>query len=135
MELANPSRHPGRPSEPRPRARAMLSLGGPRQSGFRSAQNRCWPMKKNETGTKESQAKPSRTRPKAATRAQIHPVVIYPFRQPGHYSDLEELYQLIARLDEDKETYARAITVVDRKTHYSMEANKAFLDFRKDIVA
>src|SRR6266511_44703 len=128
MELANPSRVPGRPLEPRPCARAMLSLGGPRQSlGFRSAQNSCWPMKKNDTGTKESQSKPSRTRPKTATHAKIHPVVIYPFRQPGHYSDLDELYQLIARLDEDKETYARTITVVDRKTHYSMEANKAFL--------
>src|SRR5881396_4268318 len=92
-------------------------------------------MKKNDAGTKESQSKPSRTRPKTATRAKIHPVVIYPFRQPGHYSDLEELYQLIARLDEDKETYARTITVVDRKTHYSMEANKAFIDFRKDTVA
>jgi len=45
------------------------------------------------------------------------------------------LYQLIARLDEDKDTYARPITVVDRKTHYAMEANKAFLDFRKDTVA
>ena len=92
-------------------------------------------MKRNETGIKEAQSKPSRTRPKTATRAKIHPVVIYPFRQPGHYSDLEELYQLIARLDEDKDTYARPVTVVDRKTHYAMEANKAFLDFRKDTVA
>src|SRR5436309_9180042 len=92
-------------------------------------------MKKHDVGTKESQSKPTRTRPRTATRAKMHPVVMYPFRLPGHYSDLEELYQLIARLDEDKETYARTITVVDRKTHYSMEANKAFLDFRKDIVA
>src|SRR2546427_887387 len=92
-------------------------------------------MKKNETGTKESQSKPSRTKLKTATPAKIHPVVIYPSRQPGHYSDLEELYQLIARLDGDKDTYARPITVVDRKTHYAMEANKAFLDFRKDTVA
>src|SRR5207247_1081141 len=66
---------------------------------------------------------------------KIHPVVIYPFKQPGHYSDLEELYQLIARLDADKHTYARPITVVDRKTHYAMEGNKAFLDFRKNTMA
>src|SRR2546426_11862266 len=92
-------------------------------------------MKTNETGPKESQSKPSRARPKAATHAKIHPVIIYPFRQPGHYSDLEELYQLIASLDGDKDTYARPITVVDRKTHYAMEANKTFLDFRKDTVA
>ena len=91
-------------------------------------------MKKNETATKEPQLKSSRPRPKTATQAKIHPVVIYPFRQPGHYSDLEELYQLIARLDEDKDTYARPITVIDRKTHYAMEANKTFLDFRKETV-
>src|SRR5881396_3861745 len=92
-------------------------------------------MKKNETGIKESQSKPSRTRPKTAARAKIHPVVIYPFRQPGHYSDLEELYQLIARLDEEKDTYARPITVLDRKTHFAMAGNKAFLEFRNDTVA
>src|SRR6266700_6883824 len=92
-------------------------------------------MKKIDAGTKESQAKPSQTRPKTATRAKIHPVVIYPFRQPGHYSDLEELYQLIARLDEDKDAYARPVTVIDRKTHYAMEANKAFLEFRQKTVA
>ena len=92
-------------------------------------------MKKNETGSKESQSKPSRTRFKTSTPAKIHPVMIYPFRQPGHYSDLEELYQLIARLDEDKDTYARPITVIDRKTHFAMESNKAFLEFRKDTVA
>src|SRR3989442_14606977 len=92
-------------------------------------------MKKNETGTKESQSKPSRTRPKTATHAKIHPVVIYPLRQPGHYSDLAELYQLIARLDEETETYPRTITVVDRKTHYSLEANMSFLDFATDSCA
>jgi len=42
---------------------------------------------------------------------------------------------LIARLDEDKDTYARPITVIDRKTHFAMESNKAFLEFRKDTVA
>jgi len=92
-------------------------------------------MKKNETATKESPSKASRTRSKTVANAKIHPVIIYPFRQPGHYSDLEELYQLIARLDEDKDTYARPITVIDRKTHFASEADKAFLNFRKDTVA
>ena len=92
-------------------------------------------MKKTETGTKVSQSKLSRTRPKTATTAKIHPVVIYPFRQPGHYSDLGELYQLIAHLDKHKDTYARPITVIDRKTHYAMETDKTFLEFRKNTVA
>lgn len=62
-------------------------------------------------------------------------MVIYPFRQPGHYSDLEELYKLVARLDAERDTYARPITVMDRKTHYAMEGNKPFLEFRKNTVA
>src|SRR5438034_1228291 len=91
-------------------------------------------MKKNSTSTKTT---PRDLPQKSGTTqtGKIHPVVIYPFKQPGHYSDLEELYQLIARLDADKHTYARAITVVDRKTHYAMEGNTAFLDFRKNTMA
>ena len=92
-------------------------------------------MKKNEAGTLAVQALASRTRSKPAQHARIHPVIIYPFRQPGHYSDLEELYRLIARLDADKDTYARPLTVLDRKTHFAMEGNKVFLEFRNDIVA
>ena len=62
-------------------------------------------------------------------------MVIYPFRQPGDYSDLEELYQLVARLDAEQDKYARPLTVMDRKTHHAMKENKAFLDFRKNRVA
>ena len=72
---------------------------------------------------------------KAAPAARVHPVVIYPFRQPENSADLEELYQLIGRLDADKEKYARPITVMDRKTHSSSEQDKAFLNFRKNTVA
>src|SRR6266851_2471613 len=75
--------------------------------------------------------KPSRKPP----QARIHPVIIYPFRQPGGYSDLQALYELIARLDRDKATYARPITVMDRKTHYAMEGDRAFDDFRKQTLA
>jgi hypothetical protein len=68
-------------------------------------------------------------------RGVIHPVVIYPFKQPDDYSDLESLYQMVARLDADKARYARPITVVDRKTHYAKDQDKAFLAFRKNVVA
>lgn len=66
---------------------------------------------------------------------KIHPVVIYPYRQPEEGTDLEHLYELIARLDREKKTYARPITVIDRKTHYANEGNRAYLDFRKNTVA
>jgi hypothetical protein len=68
-------------------------------------------------------------------RGIIHPVVIYPFKQPGDYSDLENLYQMIGRLDADKSRYARPITVLDRKTHYAMGQDKSFVAFRKSVVA
>ena len=68
-------------------------------------------------------------------RGLIHPVVIYPFTQPGDYNDLKALYDLVARLDAQKKTYARPITVVDRKTHYRMAHDQAFLAFKKGIVA
>jgi hypothetical protein len=45
------------------------------------------------------------------------------------------LYELVSRLDADKDRYARPITVLDRKTHYSMADNAAFLDFRKHTLA
>jgi len=80
----------------------------------------------NPAGT-HAKLSPKRTRSPAG---KIHPIVIYPFRQPGEYSDLEALYQLVRRLDAEKDRYARPITVLDRKTHYSMDGNKAFLDFR-----
>ena len=82
-------------------------------------------------------------RPKAAgskrsgssTPGKIHPVIIYPFKPSGEMADLEALYQLVARLDGERDTYARPITVMDRKTYYGLEQNKGFLDFRKNTVA
>ena len=91
-------------------------------------------MKKNETGTKGAQSEAFRKKSRAASHGRIHPVIIYPFRQPSHFSDLEELYELVARLDADKDTYARPLTIVDRKTHYAMEGNKDFLDFKQHTV-
>jgi hypothetical protein len=75
--------------------------------------------------------------PKAARQrlGRIHPVVIYPFQQPANYVDLRHLYELVARLDADKKTYSRPITVMDRKTHLAMADNSAFLAFKKNTVA
>jgi hypothetical protein len=92
-------------------------------------------MKKTGAGTRQTQTETSRKKSGAAQNGKVHPVVIYPFRQPSDYSDLEQLYQLVARLDAEKDKYSRPITVMDRKTHYAMEGNKHFLDFGKDIVA
>jgi hypothetical protein len=65
----------------------------------------------------------------------IHPVVIYPFQQPSDYSDLELLYEMIAKLDANKGRYARPITVMDRKTCLAMNSDKAFHEFRRGTVA
>ena len=70
----------------------------------------------------------------SASDNKIHPVVIYPFKQPEDYTDVKALYQLIARLDGEKDKYARPITVIDRKTHYAMERDPQFLEFKKTTV-
>lgn len=82
--------------------------------------------------SKTTKANPKKER--APRQGKIHPIVIYPFKPAEHYSDLESLYQLIARLDKEKDTYARPITVIDRKTYRLMEHDKAFLKFRTDVV-
>ncbi len=71
---------------------------------------------------------------RAASRAKIHPVIIYPFRPSKDYSDLKALYELVARLDSDPESYARPITVMDRKTFYGLEGDKIFQRFRSEVV-
>src|SRR5688572_32041283 len=71
-------------------------------------------MKKPAAGI---QPKPKPARKLPASHGKIHPVVIYPFRQPGDYSDLMSLYELVARLDVEKDKYARPITIIeDRKS-------------------
>jgi hypothetical protein len=92
-------------------------------------------MKTKAAGAHEIEAAGSTKTAAKARPGKIHPVVIYPFKQPGDYSDLEELYRLIAALDGEKEKYARPTTVVDRKTFFAMEGNKAFADFRANTVA
>jgi hypothetical protein len=68
------------------------------------------------------------------TTGKIHPVIIYPFKHPAAYGDLEALYGLVAKLKSDQETYNAPLTVMDRKTHYAMERKKGFLEFRKNVV-
>jgi len=92
-------------------------------------------MKKAAARAQRAQPKVVGKKSEAGEQGKIHPVVIYPFRQPTDFSDLEPLYELIARLDADKGTYARPITVMDRKTFHAAEGNKPFLDFRKNTVA
>src|SRR6266568_2042791 len=90
-------------------------------------------MSKTAAGTKRRPTRAAST--SAAPRGKIHPVVIYPFRQPADYSDLKALYELVARLAKEKGTYARPITVMDRKTHHAMAQDGPFLDFRKRVVS
>src|SRR5438094_5467953 len=91
-------------------------------------------MKKSAATSRKG--KPATHEKSAGTTAngKVHPVIIYPFKQPSDYSDLKALYQLVARLDEDKASYARPITVMDRKTHFMMNGDSAFHAFRKEVV-
>lgn len=75
------------------------------------------------------------TKSRASEHGLIHPVIIYPFVPPDDYTDLAALYKLVARLDADKRTYTRPITVMDRKTHNRMAENAGFLEFKKRMVA
>jgi hypothetical protein len=92
-------------------------------------------MKKPAAGRRVPRSSTAHAHPIDQPGGRIHPVVIYPFRQPKTYANLESLYELVARLDGDKDTYARPITVMDRKTYYAMEGNKPFQDFRRQVVA
>jgi len=91
-------------------------------------------MSKTATPPPGTQAKRS-PRPTRSAAGKIHPIVIYPFRPPGDYADLRALYKYVGRLGAEKDRFARPMTVLDRKTHYSMEGNRAFLDFRTHTLA
>jgi len=91
-------------------------------------------MRTSPSGGRRAKLEPKK-KSRKEPHSRIHPVIIYPFRQPGAYADLEALYELVARLDREKDIYARPITVMDRKTHYAMEGDRAFDDFRKQTLA
>jgi hypothetical protein len=92
-------------------------------------------MKAKAARTRRISSRATRSRPAARPQGRIHPVVIYPFKPPRDYADLRQLYQLVARLDADRDTYARPITVLDRKTHHALARHRPFLDFRRNTVA
>lgn len=92
-------------------------------------------MKRSMASGPESLTEATRAKAGTAPSGKIHPVIIYPFKPPEEYADLEELYRLIASLDRAKDRFHRPITVIDRKTHASLEGNKRFLDFRNHVVA
>jgi hypothetical protein len=92
------------------------------------------PMKKSEQGRKARSSAGAKAVSAAARPAFIHPVVIYPFKHPEDYANLEELYRLVAQLDSRKRTYARPITVIDRKTHTAALRDKRYLPFRNGVV-
>jgi hypothetical protein len=92
-------------------------------------------MKKTSPNNEESQPKKSANGTTGAPGSKIHPVVIYPYRQPADYSDLEGLYQLVEQFAAEPGKYARPITVMDRKTYHANKGNKRFLDFRDKTVA
>ncbi len=92
-------------------------------------------MKKTAAIDKKTKGTPPGKPAGTSPTGKIHPVIIYPFRQPGDFSDLQALYELVARLEAEPGFYARPITVMDRKTHFAMNGDKAFHDFRRDVVA
>jgi hypothetical protein len=88
--------------------------------------------------TSRKKAPPVRSSKRSLSKpapGRIHPVVIYPFRHPANLKDLEQLYGLVTRLDGDKATYARPITVIDCKTRRAMAGSKAHLRFLDRTVA
>ncbi len=87
------------------------------------------------TANRRSRTTESRSGRASTTSAKIHPVVIYPFKQPGDLRDLKELYGLIAGLDARRDIYARPITVMDRKTDWGAGTLRSFRDFRERTVA
>lgn len=111
----------------------MVDFKCSKRLGIRRSSVNFGSMKKSEAGKRGPLPK-SKSKAAAPSNGKIHPVVIYPFRQPGNLSDLEELYELVARLDDEKEKYARPVTVIDRKTHYANAGNKDFIKFRHGVV-
>jgi hypothetical protein len=90
------------------------------------------PMTKPNTTSRKA---PRTRRPTKPAAGRVHPVVIYPFRPPEDLRDLKCLYELIARFDANKATYARPITVMDYKTRRAMATMPRHLQFRNQTVA
>jgi hypothetical protein len=81
---------------------------------------------------------PKNSKPRARsakTAPRIHPIITFPFRHPAALKDLEELYGLVARLDANKSTYARPITIIDHKTRKALGASPVHEKFLERTVA
>ncbi len=89
---------------------------------------------KSTVAGKRTSASHSRGASAKTTHGLTHPIVIYPFRQPDNYEDLQQLYALIETLANNKGVYARPITVMDRKTHQANTSDKKFHAFRDSVV-
>jgi hypothetical protein len=92
-------------------------------------------MKKTVPQGRAAKAGSPTPTPAASPAGKIRPVVIYPFRQPDDYADLQELYGMVARLASEPERFARPLTVVDRKTSAANALSKQFQSFRSGTVA
>lgn len=90
---------------------------------------------KRTSGKKASSPRPRKRSFSQPEPGRIHPVIIYPFRHPANLQDLEHLYGLVARLDDDRETYARPITVVDCKTRQAMAKSSRHVRFAEKTAA
>lgn len=77
----------------------------------------------------------SKTRSPRPREGRIHPVITFPYGHPADLGDLGHLYDLVARLDADKATYARPITIIDRKTRDAMSKSKRHVKFVQKTVA
>jgi hypothetical protein len=92
-------------------------------------------MKATVAGRRMTASGAGRRTAGGTSRCRIHPVVVYPIRHPEDCADLEGLYQLVARLDAQRDVYARPITVLDYKTCCAMRGNKRFRHFRQRAIA
>jgi hypothetical protein len=90
---------------------------------------------KRTRAPKSQRSSSGRTRSAKAESGRIHPVIIYPFRHPADLDDLERLYGLVSRLNSEKATYARPITVIDWKTRNTMAKSARHLRFLDKTVA
>jgi hypothetical protein len=95
-------------------------------------------MKKGEAVERPAATRTPRPRRRASSEtppaARIHPVIIYPFRPTEDYTDLGHLYDLVGEMAAEPGTYARPITVIDRKTHGNRAADPRYREFRASRV-
>jgi hypothetical protein len=90
----------------------------------------------NPAPKKASPRSRSRTASKSpAKNGRVHPIITFPFRHPADLEDLKHLYGLVARLDENREVYARPITVIDCKTRAAMAKSARHVNFREKVVS